>query len=93
MACGLPVITSSNAGVADRIHDGKDGFILRHSDDFRELAQIVQRLQQDGTLRKSAGEAAARATELWTWDRNAADIWELLKESFARKATPRSTTP
>ena len=93
MACGLPVITSINAGVAALIHDGMDGFILRHSDDFQALAQIVQRLQQDETLRKNTGAAGARAAELWTWDRNAADIWESLKESFAKKAPPRSATP
>src|SRR6266568_2444686 len=28
MACGMPAITSMHAGVANLIHDGKDGFIL-----------------------------------------------------------------
>ena len=29
MACGLPAITSVCAGVADYVHDGVDGFVLR----------------------------------------------------------------
>jgi UDP-glucose:(heptosyl)LPS alpha-1,3-glucosyltransferase len=85
MACGLPVITSMHAGVAALIRDGIDGFILRQSDDFQGLARMLQRLYANEDLRRNAGEAAAKAALQWTWDRNAADVWELLRDTAGRK--------
>jgi len=86
MACGLPIITSTNAGVAELIHDGTDGFILRKSDDSQALAGIIQRLHRDEALRRNAGAAAAHTAANWTWDRNANDVWELLKEASSKKS-------
>jgi glycosyltransferase involved in cell wall biosynthesis len=88
MACGLPVITSMNAGVAELIHDGIDGFVLREPDDFQALVQLVDRLRADEVLRGNVGAAGAKAALPWTWDRNAADIWELLKGAARKKTMP-----
>ena len=85
MACGLPVITSADAGVADLIRDGTDGFIFRHADDFHGLAKMLQQLYADEHLRGNVGAAAAKAALQWTWDQNAADVWELLKDSTRKK--------
>jgi len=93
MACGLPVITSVNAGVADMIHDGLDGFILRHPDDFQALAQLLNRLRADEVLRRNVGAAAAKTALQWTWDRNAADVWELLKDAARKKALASGRKP
>jgi glycosyltransferase involved in cell wall biosynthesis len=86
MACGLPVVTSMNAGVASLICDGMNGFILPQVDDYRSLAQLLQRLHADRSLRENAGNAAAKAALQWTWDRNATDVWELLKDAASKKA-------
>jgi len=85
MACGLPVITSRNAGVADLIHDGTDGFILSQFDDAQALAQVLQRLHTDEVFRGKVSDSAANAAQQWTWDRNAADVWQLLKDSAGKK--------
>ncbi len=85
MACGLPVITSLCAGVAALIRDGVDGFVLRQLDDCEELARMLQRLHVDEVLRRSVGAAAANAAQDWTWDRNAAEVWQLLKDALAKK--------
>jgi UDP-glucose:(heptosyl)LPS alpha-1,3-glucosyltransferase len=85
MASGLPVVTSAFAGVADLIRDGIDGFILQDPADFQALARILQLLQADAALRNKMGEAAAKAVQQWTWDRNAAEVWELLKAAAAGK--------
>src|SRR5204863_1234977 len=50
MACGLPVITSKNAGVAELIHDGMDGFILCRSEDFHAVADVLLPLRSDEVL-------------------------------------------
>jgi glycosyltransferase involved in cell wall biosynthesis len=85
MACGLPVITSTFAGVAELITDETDGFILRDPSDSQALAQLLERLYVDESLRNRISEAATRTAEQWTWDRNAAEIWELLKYAAEKK--------
>src|SRR6266478_1279666 len=88
MACGLPVITSTHAGVAALVRDAVEGFILLQFDDFQGLARILHRLYTDEALRQNAGDAAAKAALQWTWERNASDVWELLKDAAAKKAPP-----
>jgi UDP-glucose:(heptosyl)LPS alpha-1,3-glucosyltransferase len=85
MACGLPVIASVQAGVATLIRDGLDGFILQDPGDYRLLSKIVERLRTDEALRRNVGEAGAKAAREWTWDRNAAEVWEFLREAAAKK--------
>lgn len=84
MACGLPAITSVCAGVADYIHDAFDGFILREPRDGQTLSQLINLLQGDSDLRHKIGEAAASSILEWDWNRNAAALWELLKQAKTR---------
>jgi glycosyltransferase involved in cell wall biosynthesis len=84
MACGLPAITSVCAGVADYIHDGVDGFVLRDPHDTEALRQLIKRLQAESELRHKIGEAAASAILEWDWNRNAAALWELLQDVKTR---------
>lgn len=85
MACGLPAITSVCAGVADCIHDGVDGFVLREPRDAQSLSKLIERLQGEPDLRRKIGEAAAKSVLLWNWDRPAATVWELLKDIGAKR--------
>ncbi len=84
MACGLPVITSTFAGVADFVQDGVDAWVLREPRDARVVAEIIQQLQDDAKLRRAMGEAAARKALDWSWDRHAEAVWELLRSAGAR---------
>jgi UDP-glucose:(heptosyl)LPS alpha-1,3-glucosyltransferase len=79
MACGLPAITSAYAGVSELMHNTVDGFVLREPEDKQTLARIIERLYRDTTFHRSIGEAAARTAQQWTWDRSAAEAWELLQ--------------
>jgi glycosyltransferase involved in cell wall biosynthesis len=88
MACGLPAITSVCAGVADYIHDGVDGFVLREPRDAQTLSHLIKRLQGDSDLRHKIGEAATSAIHEWDWNRNAAAVWELLNQAKTRSCTP-----
>jgi UDP-glucose:(heptosyl)LPS alpha-1,3-glucosyltransferase len=84
MACGLPAITSVCAGVADYMHDGIDGFVLREPQDAETLSKLLRRLQSQPDLRRVVGEAASKTIQEWDWNRNAAAIWELLKNAKAK---------
>jgi UDP-glucose:(heptosyl)LPS alpha-1,3-glucosyltransferase len=85
MACGLPVITSVFAGVSSLLHDGVDSFILRDPQDAKTLATMIRALYQQAEWRSRIGQAAAKTALAWTWDRNAAAVWEFLKDLRARK--------
>jgi UDP-glucose:(heptosyl)LPS alpha-1,3-glucosyltransferase len=64
MACGLPVILSSSAGMSEYLEDGVDGMLLRNPKDANELATALRRLLADPELRvqlgKNATQTAAR---------------------------------
>ncbi len=89
MACGLPAITSIFAGVSSLLHDGVDSFILRDPRDAKTLATMIRTLYEKAEWRGRIGQAAAKASLQWTWDRNAADVWQLLKDTAGKKL-PRS---
>jgi len=89
MACGLPVVTSAFAGVSSLLHDGTDGFVLQDPRDTETLAKLLRMLFDQRELRSRVGEAAAKTVLEWTWDRNAAKVWDLLKEVSAKKHSSR----
>lgn len=93
MACGLPVITSAYAGIAGQIHHRVDGFVVPDPTDVRMLAQLLERLHRDANFRQYIGEAAARTAQDWTWDHNAAAVWERLKIAAAGKNRSGHTQP
>ena len=84
MACGLPAITSVNAGVSQILSDGVDGFVLKDACDVPTLASHLKNLRHSD-LRLRIGENARRTAEAYTWDRNAAAVWEFLNEARALK--------
>jgi glycosyltransferase involved in cell wall biosynthesis len=77
MSCGLPVISTSAAGeIGDRIHDGRDGFIVPPRDS-RALFERMQLLAADGSLRSkvgraASGRAAGRTADHWAREFEAA---------------------
>ncbi len=89
MACGLPAITSIFAGVSSLLRDGVDSFILRDPHDAKTLATMIRTLYEKAEWRSRMGQAAAKASLEWTWDRNASSVWELLTDAVAKKL-PRS---
>ena len=68
MACGCPVIATTNTGAPDLVTDGVEGFIVP----IRSPQSIADRLQQladQPELRKKMGRAAlARIQKLNGWD-------------------------
>jgi glycosyltransferase involved in cell wall biosynthesis len=85
MACGLPVITSTYAGVSGLIHNTVDGFVLPEPEDAQTLARILERLYRDTEFRRNISEAASRTAQHWTWDRSAAEAWQILQRSAQTK--------
>jgi len=65
LACGLPVVTTPNAGSVAR--DGVEGFIVPIRD-VDALAERLERLRADEGLRREMGKAARARAEEFTWE-------------------------
>jgi hypothetical protein len=66
-----------------------DTFILRDPRDAKTLATMIRTLYERAEWRGRMGQAAAKTALQWNWDRNAADVWQLLKDTAGKKL-PRS---
>ena len=85
MACGLPVIASSNAGASEMIRDGETGLILRDPRDHLQLANLIRGIFTDESLRREMGEAASRQVLAnCNWEENASKTRELLEGTLRK---------
>ena len=80
MACGLPVVTSSNAGISSLITDGVNGFAF---DDKARLREILPGLS-DPVKRERIGAQARMTAEEHTWQATA-DEYEKLFFQIAKR--------
>jgi glycosyltransferase involved in cell wall biosynthesis len=77
LACGCPVLASTNTGGEDLITDGVEGFIVPVRDP-NVMADRMQRIAEDSNLRGRMSEAAlAKVKYLGGW-RKYGDDWENL---------------
>ncbi len=65
LACGLPVVTTPNAGSV--VRDGVEGFIVPIRD-VDALAGALERLRGDERLRREMSKAARTRAEAFTWE-------------------------
>ena len=87
MACGVPVIASRSAGVAEIITPGCDGFVLEDPADSVTLAGLIRQLAADPELCRRLGEAAAQTARKYSWDRNAQQTRELFERAWRTKSS------
>lgn len=92
MACGLPVITSSQAGISAFVEDGLEAFVQKNPLDPAELGRLISALSEDAALRQRVGAAAEKKAQSWTWDKNAAQVWQFLNFALAAKAAKLSVS-
>jgi glycosyltransferase involved in cell wall biosynthesis len=84
MACGCPVLASTNTGSEDLFTDGVEGFIvpIRDPDALRER---LQQLADDPALQRRMSEAALlRVRHLGGWT-HYGDLWVSLLEKLLRE--------
>lgn len=68
MACGLPVISTPNAGAEDIIEEGREGFIIP-AGDVEALKDKISRLYLDPALCRRLGRAAReKALRSHSWE-------------------------
>ena len=85
LACGCPVIATTNTGGEDLFSDGVEGFIVPIRDPAA-LTDRMQRLAEDPALQQRMSEAAlARVHHLGGW-RKYGDEWETLLRDLTGKS-------
>jgi glycosyltransferase involved in cell wall biosynthesis len=86
LACGCPVLCSTNTGGEDLFTDGVEGFIVPIRD-VQALQQRMQQLADDPSLQSRMSEAALRRVRsIGGWD-DYGDRWEaLLKDMVASES-------
>jgi UDP-glucose:(heptosyl)LPS alpha-1,3-glucosyltransferase len=85
MACGLPVIVSSQAGVSEVITHGVDGLILEDPRDAEALASMIGDLHRDAALRELLGKNAAQTAQRHTWDRNTEQLRAVIEQILSSR--------
>jgi UDP-glucose:(heptosyl)LPS alpha-1,3-glucosyltransferase len=93
MACGVPTIVSSQAGVSEVVTAGVDGFVLDDPQDSSKLADLIALLYSNEGLRRRMGEAAAKTAGQYTWDHNAEQLHQQFQDVLQRKSCERSPVP
>jgi glycosyltransferase involved in cell wall biosynthesis len=88
MACGVPSIVSSQAGVSEIITEGVDGFILEDPQGSGKLAELIKLICGNEALREKMGEAAARTAAQYTWDGNATQLRTLFEQVLEQRRNP-----
>jgi len=68
MACGLPVIVTTNTGASDIVRDGKDGFVVPIRD-VEALREKILFFYKNEDARVEMGHNAKEHVQQFTWDR------------------------
>jgi glycosyltransferase involved in cell wall biosynthesis len=78
LSCGLPVIVTPNAGVADFVRDGFEGFIVPVCD-AGAIADKLRRLNNDRPLLSQMSAHAQQAARAMSWDNYRAQLSEAVR--------------
>jgi len=85
MACGLPAIVSSKAGVSEWLVHGFDALLLKDPGDTNELADAIHAVAGSSQLRRSLAENAAATARKFSWDEHTAELRRLMGKAAAKK--------
>lgn len=86
MACGLPVIASSQTGASENINDRENGLILPDPHDHKHLADLIRELYTDSPFRSRIAAAAAEFVRTnCSWEQNTSATCQVLETILARR--------
>ncbi len=92
MACGCPLIVSTNTGGEDLFSDGVEGFIVPVSDSDA-IAEKLQILAGDQDLRQKMSQAALKRVRILGGWKDYGDKWEFLLQQITNPSHPRRSGP
>jgi len=81
MACGCPVVTSNSGSMAELAGDAA---VLVDPYDINSIADGMERVLTDSTLRRRLVERGRERVKMYTWQRSAEQTLRLLEEAARR---------
>ena len=85
MASGLPVIASRTGGVTDGLIDEVNGLLVEEKD-AAQIAVLINRLLQDGELRKTLAKNARETAQKYSYKNIAARYHKLIEDKLRGQA-------
>jgi glycosyltransferase involved in cell wall biosynthesis len=80
-ACGTPVVVANSPGLRDSSKDGVNGLMYEYGD-VPALAEKLERLLSDESLRSRLGQQAIAWAKQWTWDGAAQAMERVIEETM-----------
>lgn len=80
LAVGLPLIATNTGGASELVADGKNGFIIKFKDS-QDIADKIEKLILDATLRKKMVLASREISEKMSWENIAKKYREAYKKT------------
>ena len=93
MACGLPTIVSSRAGVSEIVTHGVDGLVLQNPEDPSELCDLIAQIYNGTEYREQLSRNGAKTAGQFTWGRNAEQLRDMFRQLLARTQAQSVTAP
>ena len=84
LLCGLPLITTKQAGGSEMVIPGVNGFVVEDSSHIREMAEALDTLLDEETYKSFSEHAPDKAKDL-TWDACAQNFERLFSQIAAEK--------
>ena len=82
-ACGTPVIASDSAGLRDSVIDGQTGILVPHGN-IEMLAEEMNRLALNSSLRSELGKNGIDWAAGFNWDATADRVMKVMKNSLLK---------
>lgn len=84
MACGLPTIVSSRAGISEIVTHGMDALVLNDPESPSELDVLIAQIYRYKEYREQLGRNAVKTASQFTWERNAEQLRNVFHQLLAR---------
>ncbi|HWH59769.1 MAG TPA: glycosyltransferase family 4 protein [Terriglobales bacterium] len=84
MACGLPTIVSSRAGVSEIVTHGIDALVLNDPESPSELDVLIAQIYGHKEYREQLSRNAVKTASQFTWERNAEQMRNVFRQLLAR---------
>lgn len=79
MSCGAPVLTSNNSSL---LEIAGNAAVLSDPEKPSDIARSIVLMAQDENLRRSLRDSGLKRAATFTWDRSAAQTWQVLEQEL-----------
>ena len=79
MKCGTPILAANTTSLPEVVGNAA---IYCNPFETSEIAEGIQKLITDETLRSNLSIAGLKRSELFSWDASSRKVWEIIEDSY-----------